>query len=169
MLLTSKEILKRGIVIPSQYSKPTQVGIDLSVCKVERILGGSVVYKDLTILDPLNFMEVETVRIDGKECWRLDKGSYAITFNEGCKIPADATGFVLHRSSLYRTGTSIVSPVWDSGYETEKMGTVMIVSVFLILEKNARAAQMFFHQNAPVDELYNGQWQGGTNAWEQKK
>jgi hypothetical protein len=49
------------------------------------------------------------------------------------------------------------------------MGTVMIVSVFLILEKNARAAQMFFQQNAPVDELYDGQWQGGTNAWEQKK
>jgi hypothetical protein len=45
MLLTSKEIMERGIVIPSQYSKPTQVGIDLSVCK-ERILGGSVVYKD---------------------------------------------------------------------------------------------------------------------------
>jgi deoxycytidine triphosphate deaminase len=169
MLLTSKEILERGIVIPSQYSKPTQVGIDLSVCKVERILAGSVVYKDLTIIDPLNFMEVDTVKIDGKECWRLDKGSYAITFNEGCKIPDNATGFVLHRSSLYRTGTSIVSPVWDSGYETEKMGTVMIVSVFLILEKNARAAQMFFHQNAPVDELYDGQWQGGTNAWEQKK
>ena len=82
MLLTSKEILERGIVIPSEYSKPTQVGIDLSVCKVERILGGSVVYKDKTILDPLNFMEVDTVKIDGKECWRLDKGSYAITFNE---------------------------------------------------------------------------------------
>ena len=146
MLLTSKEIIERGIVIPSEYSKPTQVGIDLSVCKVERILAGSVVYKDKTIVDPLNFMEVGTG-----------------------KIPANATGFILHRSSLYRTGTSIVSPVWDSGYETEKMGTVMVVSVFLILEKNARAAQMFFHQNAPVDELYDGQWQGGTNAWEQKK
>jgi len=70
MLLTSKEILERGIVIPSEYSKPTQVGVDLSVCKVERILGGSVVYKDKTILDPLNFMEVDTVKIDGKECWR---------------------------------------------------------------------------------------------------
>jgi hypothetical protein len=91
MLLTSKEIIEKGIVIPSQYSKPTQVGIDLSVCKVERILGGSVVYKDKTIVDPLNFMEVETLKIDGKECWRLDKGSYAITFNEGCKIPANAT------------------------------------------------------------------------------
>ena len=136
MLLTAKQILDQGIIIPSPYSQPAQV---------------------------------ETTRVDGKECWVLEPGTYAITFNEGCKIPANAAGFIIHRSSLYRTGTSITSPVWDPGFETQKMGTVMIVNVKLIVEKNARVAQMFIHTTEEPAELYDGQFQGGTHSWEKKK
>lgn len=169
MLLTAKQILDQGIVIPSEYSKPAQVGIDLSLASVHKCLVGSVVYQDKTHIDPTGFEEVKAdLVIDGKECWVVDPGTYAITFNEGCKIPANAAGFIIHRSSLYRTGTSITSPVWDPGFETEKMGTVMIVNVRLIVEKNARVAQMFIHTTDEAAELYQGQFQGGTNSWEKR-
>lgn len=167
-MLTAKQILDQGIVIPSEYSKPAQVGIDLSLASVHKCLGGSVVFKDRTYINPEFFEEVGTQLVDHKECWVLDSGTYAITFNEGCKIPANAAAFIIHRSSLYRTGTSIVSPVWDPGFQTEQMGTVMIVNVKLIVEKNARVAQMIVHETKEDAELYDGQWQGGTHSWEQK-
>jgi deoxycytidine triphosphate deaminase len=167
-MLTAKQILDQGIVIPSEYSKPAQVGIDLSLASVHRCLGGSAVFKDRTYIDPESFEEVSSYPVDHKDCWVLEPGTYAITFNEGCKIPANAAAFIIHRSSLYRTGTSIVSPVWDPGFETEKMGTVMIVNVELIVEKNARVAQMIVHTTDEAAELYQGQWQGGTHSWEQK-
>ena len=168
MLLTANQILERGIVTPSEYSKPAQVGIDLSLASVHRVWGGSVVYKEKTTLSSDDFEEIRTTSVDGKECWVLGPGTYAITFNEGCKIPADVAGFIIHRSSLYRSGNSIVSPVWDPGFETERMGTVMVVNVKLIVEKNARVAQMFFHTVNGQAELYDGQFQGGTNSWEKK-
>ena len=169
MLLTAEQILAEGIVVPSEYSKPAQVGIDLSLNSVHQCHGGSIVYTDRTEIDPEIFEEVKTVQVDGKECWMLDPGTYAITFNEGCKIPAYAAAFIIHRSSLYRTGNSIVSPVWDPGFETSQMGTVMIVNVRLIVEKNARVAQMIVHTTDGEAELYNGQWQGGTNSWDKAK
>jgi deoxycytidine triphosphate deaminase len=169
MLLTAKQILDQGIVIPSPYSKPAQVGIDLSLASVHHCSMGSVVFQDRTHIDPVGFQEVGTQLVEGKECWVLDSGTYAITFNEGCKIPANAAAFIIHRSSLYRTGTSITSPVWDPGFETEKMGTVMIVNVKLTVEKNARVAQMFVHTTDEAAELYQGQWQGGTHSWEKAK
>ena len=169
MLLTAEQILVEGIVIPSEHSKPAQVGIDLSLASVHQCRGGSMVYKDRTEIDPEIFEEVKTVQVDGRECWMLDPGTYAITFNEGCKIPAYAAGFILHRSSLYRTGNSIVSPVWDPGFATDQMGTVLVVNVRLIVEKNARVAQMLVHTTDGDAELYDGQWQGGTNSWDKAK
>jgi hypothetical protein len=68
MLLTAKQILEKGIIIPSAYSKAAQVGIDLSLAKVEKITGGSVVYKDTTIVNPDFFVNIETTKIDGKDC-----------------------------------------------------------------------------------------------------
>ena len=169
MLLTANQILEQRIVIPSQYSKPAHVGIDLSLNSVFQWHGGSIVYIDRTEIDPDIFVEVNTVKVEGRECWMLDPGTYAITFNEGCKIPANAAAFIIHRSSLYRTGTSIVSPVWDPGFETSQMGTVMVVNVRLVVEKNARVAQMIVHTTDGEAELYSGQWQGGTHSWEKAK
>lgn len=169
MLLTANQILERGIIIPSEYSKPAQVGIDLSLASVHKCIGGSMVYTDRTEIDPDIFIKIDTVRIDGRICWMLEAGTYAITFNEGCKLPADVAGFIIHRSSLYRTGTSIVSPVWDPGFQTTQMGTVMIVNTKLIVEMNARVAQMIVHTTDSEAELYNGQFQGGTHSWEKAK
>ena len=91
------------------------------------------------------------------------RGTYSLTFNEGVEIPEGTTGFILQRSSIYRMGNTICSPVWDPGFKTEQMGTTLIVNNTFFLEKNARIAQFFLHQNMPVDELYDGQWQDKIN------
>mgnify|MGYP000212115697 CR=1 FL=1 len=64
MLLNSNQIANH--VIESEFSKRAQIGIDLSVCKIEKIEVGSVVYKDKTHIDPTGYYEVPTKKIDGK-------------------------------------------------------------------------------------------------------
>jgi deoxycytidine triphosphate deaminase len=167
MILTAQQILEYGIVKPSPYSKPAQVGIDLSLRSVHRIETSSIVLQNTTMIDPAGFEElIPETNVEGLALWRLTPGAYAITFNEGCEFPDWVAGFIIHRSSLYRTGNSIVSPVWDPGYKTDIMGTVLIVSVGLVVEVNARVAQMVCHTTGEPAELYNGQFQGGTHSWE---
>jgi len=97
--------------------------------------------------------------LDGVEGWILHEGVYDITFNEGCKIPENRVAFIKQRSSLYRNGAIINSPVFDPGFETEFMGTLLYVHEPLFIEINARVAQIYFHECNGA-ELYNGQWQG---------
>lgn len=161
MLLNSNQLA--SYLKESEYSKSNQVGIDLSVKKIEKILGGVMVLKEKTIADPENFHEVPLQNIEGRRMWRLEPGSYALTFNEGVSIPSHATGFIQSRSSIYRGGAIISSPVWDPGFETEEMGTTMIVTGVIMIEENARVAQFFMHENYTPNSLYDGQWQNKTN------
>ena len=161
MLLNSTAVAES--ITESDYSKRTQIGIDLSVSKVEKIINGGKVLKNGTEIDPESYVELPTKVVDGIEGWDLFPGAYSLEFNEGVNIPENATGFILQRSSLYRMGNSICSPVWDSGFQTNKMGTTLIVNNHMFVEKNARVAQFFLHENFPVEELYNGQWQNKTN------
>jgi len=168
MLLNSNQIANH--VIESDFSKRAQIGIDLSASKIERIDVGSVVYKDKTHIDASGYVEMPVMRIDGKECWRLEKGVYSVTFNEGIHVPADCAAKITHRSSLYRTGTSIESPWWDPGFYCDQMNTTMIVNSIIIIEKNARVAQIVFWRIEEVGEQYGGegsQWQGINTAYKQ--
>jgi deoxycytidine triphosphate deaminase len=167
-MLNAEQILEQGL-IKTEFSKgkPAQVGYDLSAKSINAIgkdefnskpnIG--MVLKDKTILN--NYTPVETKRIDGVEGWLLYPGAYDITFHEGCKIAANRVGLIRQRSSLLRNGAIIASSVFDPGFETENMGTIMIVTATIFIEQDARVGQMYFHECDGVAEenLYNGQWQ----------
>jgi deoxycytidine triphosphate deaminase len=166
MLLNSNQISNH--IKESDFSKRAQIGIDLSACKIERINVGSWVLLDRTDIDPEGYTEVPTTTIDGRNCWHLEKGIYSITFNEGITVPSDCAAKIIHRSSLYRTGTIIESPWWDPGFYCDQMNTTMIVNGLAIIEKNARVAQIAFWRIEEVGEQYGGegsQWQGLTTAY----
>jgi deoxycytidine triphosphate deaminase len=163
MLLNSKQISNH--IIESDYSKRAQIGIDLSVAKIEMVMIGSIVYTDQTIIKPEGYMELPTQKIDNRDCWRLERGVYSVTFNEGIKVPADCAAKITHRSSLYRTGTIIESPWWDPGFYCDRMNTTMIVNGTIIIEKNARIGQIAFWRVDEVGEQYNGQFQGLSTSY----
>ena len=163
MLLNSNQISE--YIIESDYSKRAQIGIDLSAAKIERINVGSWVMLNGTEIDPEGYVEEKTINIDNKECWRLEKGIYSITFNEGINVPEDCAAKITHRSSLYRTGTIIESPWWDPGFHCDIMNTTMIVNGLAIIEKNARVAQIAFWRVDEIGDQYNGQWQGLNTAY----
>jgi dUTP pyrophosphatase len=162
MLLNSKQLTQ--FVKESEYSKKTQIGIDLSVKSIQKIVTKSIVYTDGTHIDPSGYIDIPLVKIDNKECWNLEPGVYSVTFNEGVTIPDNCAAIITHRSSLYRTGTSINSPWWDPGFYCDNMNTTMITNNGIIIEKNARLAQIAFWECSQVEETYNGQWQGLSTA-----
>lgn len=167
-MLNVKQILDEGLLLlENAKGKPAQVGYDVTIKAVNKIgtkVGGNLftegrigkVLKDKTILT--TYTLVDTKQVDGAEGWLLYEGVYDITFNEGCKIPDNRVAFIKQRSSLYRNGAIINSPVFDPGFETENMGTLLYVHEAIFIEKDARVAQIYFHECDPA-EKYDGQWQ----------
>lgn len=165
-MLNAEQIIEREVLkLENSLGKPAQIGFDLSLKKVEKILGGVKVLNTKTVIDPNSYEEILTKNVGGLEVWELEKGSFALTFNEGCKIPNNLTGFIIHRSSIMRGGAYIVSALWDPGFETEEMGTTLLVTEKILIEKNSRVAQMYFFENESVSvkSIYKGQFQNKTN------
>jgi deoxycytidine triphosphate deaminase len=167
-MLNAEQILEQGLIKTElSKGKPAQVGYDLSAKSINAIgkdefnsrpnIG--MVLKDKTILN--NYTPIETKTIDGVEGWLLYPGAYDITFHEGCKIASNRVGMIRQRSSLLRNGAIIASSIFDPGFETDNMGTIMIVTATIFIEQDARVGQMYFHECDGVAEenLYNGQWQ----------
>ena len=171
-MLNVKQVIDEGLLLLEHtQGKPAQVGYDLSLKAVQRV-GTSMsnspynvsrdgrigkILKDKTELTV--YTPIETIQLDGAEGWLLHKGVYDITFWEGCKIPSNRTAFIKQRSSLYRNGAIINSPVFDPGFETDNMGTLLYIFETIFIEKDARVAQIYFHPSNNTDVMYDGQWQ----------
>jgi deoxycytidine triphosphate deaminase len=164
-MLNAKQILEEDLLqLQTAQGKPAQVGYDLTLKKVYKVGNNSEttgnigkILKDKTILT--TYTPIESINLDGNKGWLLYEGVYDITFNEGCKIPDNRVAFIKQRSSLYRNGAIINSPVFDPGFETANMGTILYVHETIFIEENARVAQIYFHECQPA-EKYDGQWQG---------
>ena len=167
-MLNAQQILLEGLLkLEHSHGKPAQVGYDLSLKQVNKIgykgtptsKIGKVLKEKTQLTD---YAPQALMNLDGVNGWMLYPGIYDITFNEGCKLPADRVGLIRQRSSMLRNGTVLHSSVFDPGFETDFMGTVMVVNEPIFIEENARVAQIYFHDCIPVEEenLYSGQWQG---------
>lgn len=166
-MLNSNQILEEGLLkLNETKGKPAQVGYDLSLKAVNRVGLGIQGYSPVAKIGKVfankteltTYTTVDKIMLDGVKGWLLHNGTYDITFWEGCKLPENRVAFIKQRSSLYRNGTIINSPVFDPGFETDNMGTIMYVHETIFIEENARVAQIYFHECAPA-EKYAGQWQ----------
>ena len=160
-MINAQQIIEKGLLkLESSKGKAAQIGYDLSLKAVNKIGNVGKVLKDKTEL--ASYEPIEKVQLDGHTGWLLYPGAYDITFWEGCDIPSNYVGLIRQRSSMLRNGTVLHSSVFDPGFSTEFMGTVMVVNETIFVEEDARVAQIYFHECTPVGEenLYNGQWQG---------
>ncbi len=94
--------------------------------------------------------------------WELPPGAYRITYREIVKIPEDAVGICLPRSSLIRMGATIFSAVWDPGYIGRGEGLLVVFNPYGIkLEKNARIAQLILIKlTQKPHTIYRGTYYG---------
>ena len=158
MLLNASEV--EVLLQTNNKGAKAQVGYDLTLKEVKQINGG-IVMADKTIVD--DYTEImPTKNTNGKLIYKLEPGTYSVTFEQGVKLPTNRTAFVRHRSSVLRCGGIITSGVYDPGFAVDEMGGVLIATKSIIIEKGARVAQIIMFENQE-SEAYDGQWQGNKD------
>lgn len=181
MLLNSEMVSK--YLTGYDENNVQQVGVDLTVKsinkiqKFERVSKEDVIgyigrktfinddfYDDRNILELTDITPLQNTYSIGDNVistnvgYIVEPGLYSITFNEGCKLGESVTGKIVQRSSLLRMGTIIMSSVYDPGFTVDNMGAMMFVEKRIVIEENARVAQIILDENESA-ELYDGQWQ----------
>lgn len=155
MQLTGKQIIERGIVSNYIPEAIQQQGVDVRVANIKELLGvGEVPAHGKTVLP--NYVDAN---IDGDK-WVLRPGYYEVELMEGIHMPNNAALVYKTRSSLVRCGATVESGQFDAGFDTSKAGCFLIVHRTIIIEKEARIAQVIVHESAPVTNTYEGQFQG---------
>lgn len=184
MYRNSAYIMTR-IIDPFHKAKPAQIGVDLTVAKIQHIypgftekLSGDICNKKIVgYLDASGKMHMspniygvvplEIVRNeDGAvtSMWKLQPGVYAVEFEQGLlPLAVDENAYIIQRSSLNRVGTRIEGSIFDPGFTTETLGATMFVWQPICIEPGARVAQITIATNEPADNMYNGTWQGKGN------
>ena len=94
--------------------------------------------------------------------WKLPPGPYKITYNEIVKIPENAIGICLPRSSLLRMGATIFSAVWDPGYMGRGEGLLVVFNPNGIrIQERAKIAQLILIKlSGKPHKVYRGTYYG---------
>lgn len=97
------------------------------------------------------------------DCWMLEQGAYVIGYNETVNLPNDVFAIMRTRSTLLRSGMSVETALWDSGYCGRGQSLLVVHSRRMLVELyvNARVVQMvLFQLGRPIDNPYHGIYQG---------
>jgi len=129
-------------------------GIDLTIDKLFKIIGSGKILKSSVVLP--EYMEISP---DDNEIYSLDNGVYIFQVKEKIRVPLDAVGFCLVRSSLLRMGTHIGAALWDSGYVGFSR-ILLRVDNPLSIERGARIVQLIFIRSEKKAKAgYKGRYQ----------
>lgn len=95
----------------------------------------------------------------------LELGAYLVEFNEKIDTPLSLMGQIFVRSSLFRSGALLSAGVMDSGYKGAIGAMLQVVNPHgLLLFRDARLAQMVFHEMSGPVEGYSGTYQGSRSV-----
>ncbi|MCS7121398.1 MAG: deoxyuridine 5'-triphosphate nucleotidohydrolase [Archaeoglobaceae archaeon] len=152
-LIVEKELI-RGYVDLEVQLQPN--GFDCTLQKVFRIKGDCKVDFDNS---ERKLAEVEEIVFEN---WVfLQKGVYRVRLNEVLKIPNDLIAIAKPRSTLARSGVSLITAVWDAGYEgRSEIGLVVHNESGIWLKRNARIVQLIFIKLCRGTESYKGIYLG---------
>ena len=163
----SNYIYNEKIIDPLKHAQPAQVGVDLTIAKIEEIQPGLAVFDTNSKLkkDSIQYKEAPYEIVEGVKHYLLRANTnYAIEFEQGLRqLNDNEWGLIIQRSSLLRTGCHIISSIWDPGFFTDTMGTTLFTgNTQVSIPVGCRVAQLLIFDNEPT-ELYNGTWHGVAN------
>ncbi len=157
-LLAAEKPLVEGLLDPSVQVQPA--GIDLSLQKLFAPETAATIdfSQAETTLPQYRELEFDS---DGKVY--LAPGPYKAFLNEVVHIPRNIVGIARPRSTLARSGLSVVTALWDPGYSGRSEVLVVVHNPHgATLARNARIIQLCFWELAvPLGEgqSYNGRYQ----------
>ena len=123
-------------------------------------------HRDLPDQLCLNLSKKDATRFEKgmQDSVMLKKGAYLVEFNETVDTPLSLMGQIFVRSSLFRSGALLSAGVMDSGYKRAICGMLQVVDPHgLLLFRDARLAQMVFHEMSEPVEGYSGMYQGSSS------
>lgn len=162
MLILPKKMVELGYVKSRQEgwslesNQFQQIGLDVRVCKIQRIVGTATIMRFEKQLP--SYVDIDR---NQDECWFLTPGVYALECMEECQIPQGFEGKLIHRSTFNRSGCFITGSVYDPGYKGIIAGT-MYSHINMLVEFGTRIAQ-FQMQTAEMGELYDGDYQNQSS------
>lgn len=134
-------------------------GIDLTLREVARHNGqGSIGLESADRVLP----ELENLEFDADGWLTLEPGIYHILYNEVVDIPVSLMALGRPRSSLARCGVSIVTAVWDAGYNGRSTSMLVVSNpAGFRVQQNSRVMQLvFFGMSEATADGYRGRYQG---------
>lgn len=137
-------------------------GVDLSIDKIYSLEGNGILTDDEYKKPYRTEVEPESVETDLDnldEAYILKPDYYVIEYSETIKIPENHVGLVFPRSRLMRSGGTLYTALWDSGYEGKGEGGLEN-SKTLYIEPGMKIGQMVYFTTEELDEHYNGTHQG---------
>lgn len=154
-MLTSKQLIEEGIITKVPDECIAQVGIDLQVQYIQKVIGSGFIPKQGKTQLP----QYEKLEWGEDNILTLEPGCYEVVFEQGCNFPSNVAGSIIHRSSVLRSGNLLISAEFDPGFKTENIGSFMTVNTPIKIEKGARLGQMVCHRTEIEADKYDGQWQ----------
>ncbi|QIG64917.1 hypothetical protein SJC03_243 [Bacteroides phage SJC03] len=142
------------------YGKKAQVGIDLAVTDITKIVGGAIFQggkKDIK-----RYAKVPSFYSpDGVKTWKINKGVYSLSFEQDIKLDNKHCAFIIGRSTTNRLGLLIRSAVFDPGFECSSIGATMYVfeDCEVEIQELSCLAQLVIFE-CQESEVYNGDFQG---------
>lgn len=156
-LIESGQPLVTGYIDLDNQVQPN--GIDLTLREVARHVGQGAIGVDSA--DRV-LPELEPMAFDAEGWLTLEPGIYHITYNEIVDIPVSLMALGRPRSSLARCGVSIVTAVWDAGYNGRSTSMLVVENpAGFRVQKDARVMQLvFFGMSEATADGYRGRYQG---------
>ncbi|KAF3035269.1 hypothetical protein E8E11_003541 [Didymella keratinophila] len=163
MILSGRTAISRSIIttLLSATHQTQPCGVDLTLKRF--MLWTSPDTIDFNNTDRKT-ADTSTIRFESSDAGSfldLTIGSYLVEFNETVDMPLDVMGQVFVRSSPWRSGALVQAGVTDSGYKGAVGAMLQVVNTHgLRLMRDAKLAQMVFHQMSEKVEGYIGVYQG---------
>lgn len=134
-------------------------GVDLGVSEVWLIRNDAVsVFNGKT---RMTMPEKEKVLPDAEGFYNLQQGTYEVRVANEVSVPLNAVGKLYPRSSLNRLGViKSDTAIGDSGYRGFCTQTIHVPIKLFRVHKDERWFQLVFEDCEPVEEGYQGHWQG---------
>lgn len=158
--LIDSDQLVTGYTNLSKQLQPA--GVDLCIASVESFI-------DMGAIDFDNSKRVvapaEQLEPDEDGWWTLYKGAYRITFQEKVRIPLNAVGISIERSSVMRNGATVQVGHWDPGYIGHGQQLLVVDNPYGIrIQKGARVACLILIATDVVADGYLGIYQHEGDA-----
>lgn len=155
-----KELVRKGnisyILNPSLQIHPAS--IDLTVRSILTFVNPGVI--DFTN-EKRQISHCKELPFNEEGYVDLKPGAYKVIFNEVVKIPPNYIAIGLPRSSLLRSGATIICGLWDPGYYGRSEALLLVFnSMGLRIYRNARVAQLVMIKVVGATKVYKGRYQG---------